>query len=291
MRTLASVCGALIFAATLSSAATISSVDLFATNAFSQTSNSQPTTSIGYFFAARLYLENPGDFSAANVILPGGVQPTNGTNGGANPDMALTNTTTFEYQSPFLSLSALNSEFPTGTYTYAATGSPDQTVAVSWAGPDYATSVPYITDYSSLVGMNSAAAFGVTLDAFTNALSGTCGASGTTCSYIFFDIYNSSNVDVFSHDFAPSSTTSINIPSGTLQPGMTYTYTLYYSNRQVESYTSGSAQFDPQFGSDLVTTGSFTTAEAATTPEPSTAVLTLLGIAAAIFARQKSQSR
>jgi len=71
MRRVFSVCAALASAATLSSAAAISYVDLFTTNTYNQTSSSQPNASAGYFLTAHLYLQNPGDFSAANVTVPG----------------------------------------------------------------------------------------------------------------------------------------------------------------------------------------------------------------------------
>ena len=79
-------------------------------------------------------MQNAGDFSAANVATPLG-QPSNGTNGGANPDMALLTSLVFHYASPSLSSSAYNAEFPTGTYTYTGTDTPNQTVTVDETVP------------------------------------------------------------------------------------------------------------------------------------------------------------
>ena len=292
MRRVFRVCAALASAATLSSAATISYVDLFTTNTYDQTSSAQPTVSAGYFLTAHLYLLNPGDFSAANVTVPGGSQPANGTNNGVAPDMVLTNSTTFQYQSPVLTLSALNSEFPTGNYAYTATGSPNQTVSISWADdPDYSTSVPFVTDYASLQGMNSANDFDLTLNPFTNALpGGQCEPeSGDTCSYVFLSIYNTSGNAVFSQGYAPNNTTSFDIPGGTLQPGGTYTYSLIFSNQQVGSYASDSNNwmYDPMYWSDVSTSGTFSTAAAVTTPEPSTLGMFMAGLALIVLGSRK----
>jgi PEP-CTERM motif len=280
MRHFFSVCAALASVATLSSATTISYVDLWTTNTYNQTSSAQPTVSAGDFLTAHLYLYNAGDFSAANVTLPGGAQF----------DMALANSTTFQYQSPVLALSAFNNEFPIGDYTYTATGAPNQSVSIQWADdPDYSTSVPFVTDYASLQGMNSANAFDVTLNPFTNALPGNpCQSfSGSTCSYVFLNVYDMSGNAVFAEGYAPSSTTSFDIPAGTLQPGGTYTYSIIYSNQQVGSYDSGDGMYDPEYWSDVSTNGTFSTAASVTAPEPSTVVLFASGLALIVFGSRR----
>ena len=138
-------------------------------------------------------MQNAGDFTAGNVARPGGVQPSNGTNNGVNPDMALLSSTVFQYASPLLSQAAYNAEFPTGIYTYTGTDAPNQTVTVNQFAAVLATTVPFITDFSSLSGLNSANPFSMTWNSFTNALPGTCGGSGTTCSFVFLDLFRNSD--------------------------------------------------------------------------------------------------
>jgi len=208
--------------------------------------------------------------------------------------MALTNSTTFQYQSPVLATAALNNEFPAGDYTYTATGSPNQSLSLSYtADPDYSTSVPYVTDYASLQGMNSANDFDLTLNPFTNALpGGQClPESGDTCSYIFLSIYDTSGNAVFAQGYAPNNTTSFDIPGGTLQPGETYTYSLIVSNQQVGSYSNDGNNwiYDPEFWSDVSTSGTFSTAAtAATAPEPSTMGMFMGGLALIVLGSRKN---
>ena len=293
MRRLFSVCAAIASAATLSSASTISYVDLYTTNTYNQTSGAQPTVSGGYSLTAHLHLQNPGDFSAANVTVPGGTQPPNGTNNGVANDMAMIDSSTFQYQSPVLATAAFNNEFPSGDYTFTATGSPNQSLSISWgANPDYSSSVPYVTDYASLQGMNSANDFALTLNPFTNALpGGVCDTqSGSTCSYIFLSIYDTSGNAVFSQDYAPNSTTSFDILGGTLQPRQTYTYSLIFSNQQVGSYNSGSNNwvYNPIYWSNVSTSGTFSTAASVTTPEPSTMGMFMGGLALIVLGSRKT---
>jgi hypothetical protein len=214
-------------------AATISFVDIYSSAFYNQTSAAAPALA-GYSLSSRLYMPSAGAFTAANMTLPGGGQPPNGTNGGANPDMTLLNSTTFGYTSPLLSASAFASEFPTGTYTFTATDAPDQTVSVNRPSPNYSSAIPTITDFTSLQGLNTASPFTVTFNSFTNANSGTtCNNTNPTCSFIFFDVYNAAGTDVFSQGFLPSSTTSVTIPANTLLPNTSYRAELIYSNRQL----------------------------------------------------------
>jgi hypothetical protein len=208
-------------------------------------------------------------------------------------DMAMIDSYTFQYQSPVLAAAAFNNEFPAGDYTYTATGSPNQSLSLSYAAdPDYSTSVPYVTDYASLQGMNSANDFDLTLNPFTNALpGGVCHTqSGDTCSYIFLSIYDTSGSAVFSQGYAPNNTASFDIAAGTLQAGQTYTYTLIFSNQLVGSYDGDTNNwiYDPQYWSDISTNGTFSTAAAAVTaPEPSTIGMFLGGLALIVLASGK----
>ncbi len=272
-----------------SHAAQISFVDQANNAAYTQTGAAQPAAgSALFFFAGQINMQNPGDFSAGNVATPNG-QPTNGTNNGLNPDMTLLTSTVFQYESPILSASAYNTEFPNGIYTYTATDTPNQVVTVNQTGTAYATSIPYLTDFTGLQGLNPATPFTVTWDSFTGALGGTCAGSATTCSFVFFDIFRNSDASlVFGADFQSSSSTSVTIPANTLSPLTSYSFQLIFSNRQIGSYSSGTAAFAPEFLSDVRTLGDFRTGAATAVPEPSSITLALIGLAVVLpFGRKK----
>jgi hypothetical protein len=237
---------------------TINYVDLFHTQAFTQTSAAQPGTA-QYYFAANLYLQSAGDFTSATITPPGG---------SASAMTLSTGGSSFGFSSLLFSdLSAFNAAYSTGTYTFSAADStsnnPDapQTVANSPYSDTFGTAVPYLTDFAALNGLNPLNPFTVTWNSFTGALSG---------GVIFFDIFNhATGADVYSQSFLASSTTSALIGGGMLAANTQYDFQLVFSNRQIGTYSTAGASFDPLLGSDLRTTGSFTTGStAAVTPEP-----------------------
>ncbi len=140
--------------------------------------------------------------------------------------------------------------------------------------------------------MNSANGFDLTLNPFTNALpGGVCHTqSGDTCSYIFLSIYDTSGDVVFGQGYAPNTTASFDIPGGTLLADETYTYTLIFSNQMVGEYAGDPVNwiYDPQYWSDVSTSGTFSTAAAAvTTPEPSTVGMLAGGLALIMLGSRK----
>lgn len=280
----------LICLASESFAGSISFVDLYFNQVYNQTTAAQPAANPAYYYVGgRLYMENAGQFTAGNLTLPGGVQPTNGTNNGANPDMALVNPTTFLYETPGLTQSEYTAEFPAGTYTYTGTDTPDQSVAVNYSGTaSYTTTVPYFTNFTGLQGMNAGVPFTIMFNPFAGASPGTCNGNndGTqTCAFVFLDIFEQgSGNDVFSQAFLPSSTTAVTIPANTLLPNTQYAVYVDFSNRALMTYASGSADFPAEFGFDTHTNASFTTAAV---PEPSTAMLTVAGLMLAIALRRR----
>jgi len=274
---------ALLLASVLISSAfgnSISYVDLFHTQLFTQTGAAQPTTP-QYYFAADVNMENPADFNAA-TITPFGGSVMNMTLNAGGLSFGLSS-------SVFSDLATFDSLYPTGMYSFTATDStnanPDspQTVGNAAYSDAFGTAIPFVTDYVLLSGLNTANPFVVTWNPFAGALTG-----GNNSGLIFFDIFNhSTGVNVFSQAFLPGTTTSATIAGMTLAPNTQYDFQLVFSNRQIGTYSFGGADFNPLLGSDLRTSGSFTTGAAAA-PEPSTFFVIGAGLAALLATRCRS---
>jgi hypothetical protein len=269
--------GALILAAANAPAAVISNIYQINTVYYTQTSALQPDpSSAKYQLEGVLVMQNAGDFTAANLVLPGGLQPTNGINNGVNPDMIIPPISPIEfyYSSPPISQAAYTAEFLNGIYTYTATGSPSQTVTIDQTAPPFATSIPFITDFTSLQGMNSANPLTVTWDSFGGALSGNC---LPTCSFVSLDFFHNA-LSVFSTGSLSSSTTSANIPANTFAPNTAYDFRLTFENWQSSSTVTGSTASPPKFLTYALDSGTITTAPATAVPEPSSLLLSVLGL-------------
>lgn len=237
-----------------------------------QTSNSAPATPSGYFFSIGADFVTPGDYTAATATYPGSGSPAV-----LPPDSP----TEFNVSSPlYSSSSALQSAYPFGTYTITASGTAgSSTSSINYTANYFTGSVPYVTDYSSLTGLNPSQSFSVDYNAFTPD-------PNVTEGFTFFTIYNALGAAVFSDEFQPDTSTGALIAAGILSPDTAYTYELDYSDR----LNGGSGPFTVQ-GFDVRTDGSFTTGAAAT-PLPPTWTMMLAGIAGFGFiAHRRKKSR
>jgi hypothetical protein len=83
--------------------------------------------------------------------------------------LPLVKPTTFNFESPaFTFLTALHAAYPFGTYSITTTVTSASTTGVINYTADYFTStVPYLTNYTALNGLNPAAAFTFSFPAFT----------------------------------------------------------------------------------------------------------------------------
>ena len=238
------------------SADPISFVDVYLSQVFTQAGAGAPTLT-GYYFSSNLHLQNQGDFTGATVTTPGGA---------INALSLSADGLAFGFSSPlFATLPAFNSAYPPGSYTFNASGgtSGPQTVATAPFATAYATAAPFLTNFSSLSSFNPANPFTFIWNAFGGALSG-----ANTDSLIFFDIFNHTTGSlIYSAGFLPSGATSATVPGLTFQSNTAYDFQLVYSNRQLADNASGSAAFRSVLGSDLRTSGTFTTGSTAT-PEP-----------------------
>jgi hypothetical protein len=234
-------------------ASAISFVDIFGNAAFEQTGNGNTLSLNGAFFSADLNSTVANAYTSASVSYPGPGSPRN---------LAQTSPTDYHFQTPFFSsLSAMETAYPFGTYTFhGVDGGGTDTATLDYTADDYPQSNPYLTgtDYTSLQGMNAGQNFTLHFSPFV-------AGSNATDSFIFFTIFDETKgMTVFNDGFLPSTTTSVLLPAGTLTPGDLFDYELDYSNRDIASGLGG-AEFAPQLGFDVRSDGVFTTAA---TPEP-----------------------
>lgn len=266
------------------SATPISFIDLFGTQVSTQTADGS-TAAIGAYLGTNVYLQNSGDFTSATVTPPGG----------SATNMPASSATTFYYGSPLMvDLAALDAAYPTGLYTYDIAGpggNPDapSTVTVTRPANAYATSTPFLTNFSALGGMNPAQSLMLTWDSFTGALNPTNDSSDPDHnSYVFFGIIrDSDSVNVFEAGFQPGTSTATTLAANTLAPNTAYTFYLIFSNRAIGTTTSGTTAFPPIFGFDLRTEGSFLTGDAVAAPEPMSMGLVFSGLALLAFRRRR----
>ncbi|MGH8318324.1 MAG: PEP-CTERM sorting domain-containing protein [Steroidobacteraceae bacterium] len=245
---------------------------IYDNTSYSQTSNAAPTSPSGYFFSIGATFDTAGDFYSAGASYPGP----------GTPQSLPLNGTEFNFTSPYYSsLSALHTHYGFGKYVITATGPVlQQTSAVPYAGDYFTSTVPYVTDFSSLDGLDPAANFTATYDSFIPNPSVSEG-------FTFFTIYDeSTGAAVFSDGFQSPSSISALVPAGTLLADTDYTYELDFSDRLDGTDNADGGTYTEQ-GFDMRTDGSFTTG-AVSVPEPSSLTLLLgAGLAALAVRRWK----
>jgi hypothetical protein len=262
-------------AATPSARADISFLDSFRNLTYAQTANSGATFN-GAFYSADLNTSIPNSYTSVTMTYPGPGSPLN---------IPQVSPTDYHYQtSLFATEAAMNTAFPTGTYTFQGVNGPTtDTANFLYAADDYSQSTPYLTgnDYSSLQGMNASQAFTFHFSPFVTG-------STANFSYIFFTIYDeTTSTTAFNEGFLAPTTTSVTVPANTLTPGHLYDYEVDYSNR--DTVTGTGATFAPQLGFDTRTDGLFSTAAV---PEPSSLVLLSfgVGIGTAVMLRRRART-
>lgn len=177
--------------ATSAAAADPTAGNIYDNASYDQTSNSQPSAAVGYFFNIGTFFGVPGDYTSATATYLGPSSPL------SLPAMS---TTDFNYGSSLYStLAGLHADFPFGTYTIAATGpAGTSTTTIDDTADYFGSAVPYLTDFSSLAGLNPLHGFTVDFNSFTPNPSVSEG-------FTFFAVYNfNTGVPVYSQGFLKS---------------------------------------------------------------------------------------
>ena len=263
--------------ATPAAAGEISFVDMFRSGFSTQTGDGNSVSSAQFNFAAHLFSVNPGDFSAAELVHPGPGSPQS---------LPAENPTTFGFVSPLFATQALlDAAFPTGTYTYNATGTPSDTASFVYGADVYPTSQPFLTgtDFSDLQGMNPAAPFTFDFSAFA-------ADPAANAQFIFFSIFDPiTSATVIHFGFLPRTTTNVTVPADTLLPNHPYLWEIIFSNR-VEVDSPG-AVFLATLGFELRTHAAFETGDATAVPEPGSLMLLAFGLMSAVGHRVYRRAR
>jgi hypothetical protein len=243
----------------------ISYVNQFRNLAFTQTDN-VTLNAQGAFFSASAVVSNQATTSYDSGTLTIGDPDT-------GPSYALASNDgghSFGLQTPTLaSQAAMDAQFPlSSTYTFVLAGGPASATADMAVGANtYAAAPPMLTgsSFSSLQGMDSTQPLSLGFSPFD-------AVAGADAEFIFFSLYDYTTATwLYPLGFAPRTTPGLTLDAGLLAPGHDYAFELIYDVR-INLPGSG-ADFAPQIGFDLRTTGLFTTA----VPEPATWALWLLG--------------
>ena len=182
----------------------------------------------------------------------------------------------FGFQSSSLpTQAAMDAALPLATaYTYTLSAldpsAPDATATQVVDVAAYPLSPPQLSGngFSALQGMNAALPLSLSFSPFGVA-------PGTTEAFVFLSIFDQTDGSaIFPVSFAPADTGGVTLAGGTLTAGHAYTYELIFSDRVLES--GDGANFAPQAGFDLRTSGDFSTAAAV--PEPQGWALLLGGL-------------
>jgi hypothetical protein len=241
---------------------------------YNQTTNSAPATASGYFFSIGA-TQSPNNYTSATATYPGPGSPQS---------LPAAGSTGFNFNSPFFpSSAALQTAYPFGSYSITLSGPGSTTAVVPYSANYFTNATPYLTNYSSLNGFDTAQNFTVNYNSFTpNA--------GATQGFTFFTVYDATTgLQVYGNEFQnPSSTASL-IPANTLSPNTQYNFELDFSDR-LDVFDSTHQNFTTQ-GFDLRTDGSFTTGFTRAVPEPSTWAMMILGFAGVGFMAYRRRNK
>jgi hypothetical protein len=245
--------------------------------AYNQTSNSQPTTPVGFDGGVDLYADTAAELTSARVFS--------------------TSPTLLSPASPFVlseyapgswissqtydSLETMDTNLPPGdVFGYLIEGGAMGNRLGLLRIPEtnlFTTDVPYFTNnaFSQLNGLDPT-------DPFTMAWNGFTPEAGVTDAPIFFTIYRVSDGQSMIGTVASNSVTSFLIPADTLAPATQYRAELYYSSRQ-NTVDAGFVGADSSVTFDLVTNLNFITGSGAGTsgpvvPEPAIATIVFSGL-------------
>ncbi len=214
-----------------------------------QTSSSAPGAAAGYFYDASVAPRSGGSgISAASVQRPGGAIDTLSSDGGGG----------FNFESEFMSQSALDSSYPnSGTYTFSITGASDgaKMIALSFQGTDAYPGTPHVQNYSALQAIDPTQPLTISWTGFSG---------GTTDDITQVEILDG-DTGVFdsggpgAQDALDGTASSVTIPGNTLPAGKTLDLEVVFSRPiDFQPYDPGT------FGQEPAGAAAFTTVTALT---------------------------
>lgn len=230
---------------------------------YRQTSDSVPVSASYYWINLAAYFSTPGDFTSGSVTYPGPGSPQALTPNGSTSFPALDYTST-----TYPTLASLHADYPLGTYAVTASGPAGTQVSdVPYTSDLFTSSVPWVTNFGDLAGLDPTHDFTFYFPSFTPD-------PAATEAYTYLTIYDAATFNpAYAWNFLSPSTTSETLPAGTLLPGTDYFFELIYENRIVGTDTTHGTFWEELF--DARTDGFFTTRSAVAVPEP--AVLGVFG--------------
>jgi hypothetical protein len=268
---------AVLLAGSMSAHAAIDFYRLGKRIAYHQTSDSQPTTPVGFDGGFDLYATSPAELTSARVFSTSPIL------------LSPTSPFTLSEYAPgswalgqfYDSLESMDTNLPPGdTFGYLIEGgSMGNRLALLRAPATnlFTADVPYFTNnaFSQLNDLDPT-------DSFTFTWSGFTPEVGITDAPIFFTIYRVSDGQSMIGTVVENSVTSFLIPANTLAAATQYRAELYYSSR-LNTVDAGFVDADSSVTFDLVTNLDFTTgagagSSAPVVPEPTIATLALSGL-------------
>ena len=253
--------GALGLAALLAGApvrADITFYNVFKDESYTQNSNDQPTTPIGFQGSVAVNASSPTDLTGATVTSSSPLSPMTLTGSAGN----------YAFGEGFAAKSIMDTDFPNGTtYTFLINGGTfnGQTGTIATPASDqYSATVPYFTDnaFTMLQGVDASSTIHLTFNPYTS--------TGLNAPLTFIGITNVGTGQLVYGSSGSNTFSSATVAANTLAPGTTYDLDIVYSNRNATAGPPGFGNSTAFYAYDLRTDLTFTTASV---PEPSALLL------------------
>jgi hypothetical protein len=244
---------------------------VFNNQSYNQTDNNAPTGNPTFFFSVGADLLPPGYNSGTATT------PTN-----TSLPLSPLGSSSVVYVSPGQTQQENQNAFTIGTYNITVTdGANPISVAVSNPQDLFANSIPYLTNFSSLAGLDPTKSFALTYNSFAPT-------AGSSQGFTFLTIYDATTgAVVYSDGFRDPNATSSVVGAGVLSANTAYSFEIDYSDR-LHGVDAASGN-NTELGYDIRTDGLFTTGVGAV-PEPATWAMMLLGFCSLAFMAHHKRS-